>query len=180
MKALVTGALVLCVTTTSHAVSNRVFENLADLEKIGFVFTADEKPAPETISFRVRVPKEFEIEIDRDKAVSKPFSGISLMYLEKKVEHGPKLIGAAASYIPLESLKKDDGSREAKVIIPVAKADLGYLLVSYAFNNNADWPMLIHVPVSSIAKQLQARKDAAPAETSPSSQEKTPQTKEPK
>jgi len=184
MKSLVTSALVLCVTTTSHAVSNRVFENLADLEKIGFVFTAAEMPVQDNISFHVRIPKEFKID---DEIGAKPFSSIALMHLDEKVEHGPMLIGAKASYIPIESEKKDDGHREAKISVPVSKAEMGYLVISYAYPNNADWPMLIHVPVSSIAKQLQARKDGAPAGASTfppppkeKAQEETPKTGEQK
>lgn len=160
MKALLTATVVLCVTTSSHAVSNRVFENVESLEKIGFVFTADEKPVQDTISFRVRVPKEFKID---DDIGTKPFSNIALLHLDKKVEHGPELIGAKGSHIPIESEKKEDGHREAKISVPVSKAEMSYLVISYAYSNNADWPMLIYIPVASIAKQLQARKDA-PAE----------------
>ena len=158
MKALLPAAIVVCLTTTCHAVSNRVFENLEDLAKIGFVFTAEDKPAQETVTFSVQIPKEFKIS---DDVGTKPFSSISLMQLEQKVEHGPKLIGAPASHTPLESSKTDAGCHETKVSIPVAKAAMSYLVITFAYQNNADWPMLIHVPISSIAKQLEARQSAS-------------------
>lgn len=97
------------------------------------------------------------------------------------------LIEAPGTYIRLESRKLDDGCHETKVSIPMEKAELSYLAISYAYPNNADWPMLIHVPLLSITKQLQARIDAAPAgasaaQSSPKKeeQEKAPQTDQPK
>jgi hypothetical protein len=160
MKAFLPAAIVLCVTNASHAVGNRVFENLEDLAKIGFVFTPEDKPAKDTITFHVKIPKEFEI----DDVGTKPFSHVSLLQLERKVEHSPKLIGAPGAITPLEARKTDDGCHEAKVSVSLVQAGMSYLMVTYAYPSRPDgndWPMLIHVPVSNIAKQLKARQGVA-------------------
>ena len=159
MRAFFSAAIVLCVTTTCHAVSNRVLESLEDLAKIGFVFTAEDKPVQDAVTFRARIPREFKIS---DDVGTKPFSSVSLMQLDEKVEHGPKLIGAPGSHTPLESQKTKDGCHETKVSVPLAKAGMSYLVITFAYQNNADWPMLVHVPVSSIVKQLKARQTDAP------------------
>jgi hypothetical protein len=163
MKSFLPAAIVLCITTASHAVSNRGFESLDDLAKIGFVFTPEDRRPPDTSTFRVRIPKEFRFD---EELGSKPFSSASLVYLKHKVKHGPALIEAPGTYTPLEARTTDDGGHEARVSVPLAQAGRSYLQITFAYpsrpHGSNDWPMLIHVPVSDIVKQLEARQAAAP------------------
>jgi hypothetical protein len=142
-------------------VGHRFFEDLEDLAKIGFVFTPEDKPVKDTVSFRVRIPKEFKFD---DELGSKPYSSASLLYLKHKVKHGPELIEAPGTLTPLETRKTDDDSHNVEVSVPLAQAGMSYLQITFVYPKQGDWPIFVHVPVSAIAKQLEARKGPASKE----------------
>jgi hypothetical protein len=154
MKAFLPAAVILCGATSAHGVSNRVFENLEALEKAGFAFTAAESPARGEFAFGLGIPKGFHV---GGEAGTKPFSGISLMQTKHKVEHGPLHIGADGTHVPLKIRKTDDGHHETKVRFPLSDLERLYLVISFAYPGNRDWPVLIHVPLASVVKQLEAR-----------------------
>ena len=159
MKALLASLIFFSIATTCPGVGNRVIEDLTALRRIGFEFTGMAAPTPDTVSFDLTVPPELLVAEDIG---TKPFAGISLVEFKKHVEPGPQLIGAHSSQEVLESRKSEDGHLVARVTVRLSKLETSCLAVSFVHPGEGQWPMLIHVPVAALVKQLKAEQVVAP------------------
>ncbi len=158
MKYLLASLILFSIATTCSGVGNRVFEELTALRRIGFEFKGITAPAQDTVSFEVKVPNEFLVAEDLG---TKPFAGISLVQFTRKVEPGAELMGAPSSQVLLESRKSGDGHHVARVTVSLATMETSYLMVSFVHPGEGQWPLLVHVPVSGLVKQLESEQAAA-------------------
>lgn len=153
--------LILAFSPSIKAVSNEVFEDIKSLRKIGFeLINFDQEPKGVT-SFTLIVPKEFAYK-DGENLYEKPFSGVSFIQTLNKVKHGPMLIGSPSSHFKLQGRKNEEGRYQYKLTVLESNVETSYIAVSFVHDGGGDWPMIVHIPLSSIFKQLEAEKNTLP------------------
>lgn len=158
MKSLLAPLILFSIAATCHGAGNRVIDDLTALRRIGFEFTGMSNPAPDTVSFDLKVPTEFLVAEDIG---TKPFAGISLVEFSTRVEPGPRLIGAHSSQVAVESRKSESGRDVARVAVRLSKLEASYLMVSFVHPGEGQWPLFIQVPLAGLIKQLEAEQSGA-------------------
>ena len=159
MKSLI-ATLILFLSLPCFAVSNRVIEDLKELKKIGFEITHIWQREEGVISFNFVSPSKFTFD-SGDTEYTKPFSGISYMRTLKPPNEGPGLLGAAASYFHLSTRAREDHKHECRITLLTSDVAQCFFAVSFVRAEGGTWPMIIHIPVAKLLKQIKAEQGGA-------------------
>lgn len=166
MKSLLASLVFFSIATACSGVGNREIGDLTVLRRVGFEFTGISAPDGDTISFDLKMPAEFLVAEDIG---TKPFARISLVEFTVPFKPGPNRIGAHSSEEVLKSRKSAGGHDVARVTVRLSKLEKSHLMISFVHPGESQWPLLVHVPLAALVKQLEAEKAIAPERSLPPS-----------
>ena len=132
-----------------------MISDVAELKKLGFELTITDDNAEGLLSLLIISPKQFDTGIDTG---TKPFARIAFIRMIHGVEDGSGLIGAPSTHFPLESNLLPDGRYQSEITTVRRDLENSYFMITFIHDRSGDWPMLIHIPLSSIIDQTNTNK----------------------
>jgi hypothetical protein len=144
-------AIVLSFATEGHAVGFRFIDDFERLKALGFQISALKQP-DDLVLITITPPDKFEV----DKEIgSKPFMGIALHEVMKRIPDRIALLTQPQSSFPLACRTGAEGKIETTISVFSGRSENLFLVVTFMHDAEGQWPILVYVPVSSIIAHTQ-------------------------
>ena len=152
--------LTFVIASPCYAISNRLIGDLKDLRKIGFDITHVWQGEEGVISFGFVAPAKFTFDSGGTE-ITKPFSAISYLRMKRSVSERSRILGAPASQLNLASHAREDHRHECRITLLTSDVSNCFFAVYFVRPEGGTWPMVIHIPVAKLLKQIEAEQAGA-------------------